>query len=55
MVIWIIGLSGSGKTTLSQKVVAEARKRGRKVVLLDGDQVRDLSATTLGIVLAIDE
>ena len=48
MVIWIIGLSGSGKTTLSQKVVAEARKRGRKVVLLDGDQVRDLFRNDLG-------
>lgn len=48
MVIWIIGLSGSGKTTLSEQVVAQARERGRKVVLLDGDRVREFFGNDLG-------
>ena len=52
MVIWIIGLSGSGKTTLSGQVVAQARQRGRKVVLLDGDRVRELFGNDLGYDLA---
>ena len=52
MVVWIIGLSGSGKTTLSGQVVAEARQRGRKVVLLDGDRVRELFGNDLGHDLA---
>lgn len=52
MVIWIVGLSGSGKTTLSAQVVAEVRQRGRKVVLLDGDQVRELFGNDLGHDLA---
>ena len=52
MVIWIIGLSGSGKTTLSGQVVAQARQRSRKVVLLDGDRVRELFGNDLGYDLA---
>ena len=52
MVIWIIGLSGSGKTTLSGQVVAQARQRGRKAVLLDGDRVRELFGNDLGYDLA---
>jgi adenylylsulfate kinase-like enzyme len=42
MVIWIIGLSGTGKTTLATQVVEQIRQLNRKVVLLDGDLVRDL-------------
>lgn len=48
MVIWVIGLSGSGKTTFAEQVVAQARARGRAVVLLDGDEVRVLFANDLG-------
>lgn len=48
MVIWIIGLSGSGKTTLSEQVVAEARQKGRQVILLDGDKVRELFDNDVG-------
>lgn len=42
MVIWIIGLSGTGKTTLATQVVERIRQMNRKVVLLDGDLIRDL-------------
>lgn len=38
--LWFTGLSGSGKSTLSEKVNAELRRRGLKVELLDGDEVR---------------
>lgn len=48
MVIWVIGLSGSGKTTFAERVVAQARARGRAVVLLDGDQVRDFFGNDIG-------
>jgi len=42
MVVWIIGLSGSGKTTLANLLVERIRKSNRKVVLLDGDLIREL-------------
>ena len=42
MVIWIIGLSGSGKTTLSNLLASSLRTEGKKVVLLDGDEIRDV-------------
>lgn len=48
MVVWVIGLSGSGKTTLSKRVVSELRDRGRKVIFLDGDEIRDIFGNDLG-------
>lgn len=48
MVIWLIGLSGAGKTTLAQQVAGIVRERGRQVVLLDGDSVRELFGNDLG-------
>lgn len=42
MVIWIIGLSGTGKTTLANLVVKRIRQLKGKVVLLDGDLIREL-------------
>ena len=42
MVIWIIGLSGTGKTTLATQVVERVRQMNHKVVLLDGDLIRNL-------------
>jgi len=42
MVIWIIGLSGTGKTTLAGQVVERIRQMKGKVVLLDGDLIRNL-------------
>lgn len=48
MVVWLIGLSGAGKTTLADELVKTARGRGRAVVLLDGDSVRECFGNDLG-------
>jgi len=41
-VIWITGLSGSGKTTLARALVRRLRRKNRAVVLLDGDELREV-------------
>lgn len=41
-VFWITGLSGSGKSTLSTELVCRLRARGDAVVLLDGDELREV-------------
>jgi adenylylsulfate kinase len=47
-VAWFEGLSGSGKTTLSRAVAARLRAMGRKVEVLDGDEVRQMFSPELG-------
>ena len=39
-VYWITGLSGSGKTTLSKKLSEYLLKKIKKVIKLDGDELR---------------
>lgn len=41
-VIWITGLSGAGKSTLAHEVVACFRAAGEAVVMLDGDELREV-------------
>ncbi len=41
-VIWITGLSGAGKSTLAQVLAPRLRAQGRAVVLLDGDELREV-------------
>ena len=41
-VVWITGLSGAGKSTLAREVVARMRASGQAVVLLDGDELREV-------------
>ena len=41
-VIWITGLSGAGKSTLAHVVVASLRAEGEAVVMLDGDELREV-------------
>ena len=41
-VIWITGLSGAGKSTLAHEVVARLRAEGEAVVMLDGDELREV-------------
>jgi adenylylsulfate kinase-like enzyme len=41
-VIWITGLSGAGKTTLARELVARLREEAVPVVMLDGDELREV-------------
>jgi adenylylsulfate kinase len=41
-VIWITGLSGAGKSTLAGDLVARLRAEGQSVVMLDGDELREV-------------
>ena len=41
-VIWITGLSGAGKTTLATALAQRLRATGGGVVLLDGDELREV-------------
>jgi adenylylsulfate kinase len=41
-VIWITGLSGAGKSTTAREIINRLREQGRPVVMLDGDELRDV-------------
>lgn len=41
-VIWITGLSGAGKSTLAEVLVEQMRARNFSVVMLDGDELREV-------------
>jgi len=47
-VAWIEGIPCSGKTTLSLAVADRLRAAGRKVEILDGDEVRQMFSPELG-------
>ena len=47
-VLWFTGLSGAGKSTLSAPVAERLRAAGRKVEVLDGDEVRTHLSKGLG-------
>ncbi|HYA58076.1 MAG TPA: adenylyl-sulfate kinase [Thermoplasmata archaeon] len=47
-VVWMEGLPSSGKTTLSRTVADRLRGQGRKVEILDGDEVRHMFSPELG-------
>ncbi|GFN30754.1 adenylyl-sulfate kinase [Paenibacillus xylaniclasticus] len=47
-VYWITGLSGSGKTTIGSLLRDRLKERGRSVVLLDGDALREAFGNDLG-------
>ena len=46
--LWLTGLSGAGKTTLAASVARELTKRGVKLEILDGDEVRTNLSKGLG-------
>ncbi len=46
--VWFTGLSGAGKSTLSKALAAELLARGRRVEVLDGDEVRTNLSRGLG-------
>lgn len=41
-VIWITGLSGAGKTTLACEVYNHLKAQSNSVIMLDGDQLREV-------------
>lgn len=47
-VFWFTGLSGSGKTTIAEAVAERIKTSGLKVLLLDGDKMRDSHTRLLG-------
>jgi adenylyl-sulfate kinase len=46
--VWFTGLSGSGKSTLAESVAKKLRDAGRRVEVLDGDEVRTHVCQGLG-------
>jgi len=46
--LWFTGLSGAGKSTIAEVVMEELRRRGHRVELLDGDEVRENLSKGLG-------
>ena len=46
--LWFTGLSGSGKSTLAQYLTPKLRELGKKVEVLDGDEVRENLSKGLG-------
>jgi adenylylsulfate kinase len=46
--LWFTGLSGAGKSTIAEIVISQLRERGRRVELLDGDEVRENLSKGLG-------
>ncbi len=47
-VFWLTGYSGSGKSTIAKKLVRTLYEEGKKVMLLDGDNVRHGVCRDLG-------
>ena len=46
--VWMTGLPGSGKTTIALQLQERLRGLGRKVEILDGDEVRKGLSSDLG-------
>jgi len=46
--LWFTGFSGAGKSTIAGIVAEELRARGRRVEVLDGDEVREHLSKGLG-------
>ena len=44
-VIWLTGLSGAGKTTIANSLLEILKGEGEKVVMLDGDAIRNVFKT----------
>nr|AKQ03316.1 sulfate adenylyltransferase, sulfate adenylyltransferase [uncultured archaeon Rifle_16ft_4_minimus_37913] len=39
-ILWFTGLSGSGKTTIADKLKQKLEERGKKIKIIDGDEIR---------------
>ena len=47
-VLWFTGLSGSGKTSIAKSIKLIVEDQGKKVLILDGDKIRDKKHKDLG-------
>lgn len=47
-IIWLCGLSGSGKSTIAKNLEAKLFAQGKKVFVLDGDNIRKGLSSDLG-------
>jgi adenylylsulfate kinase-like enzyme len=45
LILWITGLSAAGKTTLAKEISVRLRMHGSSVVMLDGDELREVFGT----------
>lgn len=48
LTIWFTGLSGAGKSTIARLVADALEERGRRVEILDGDEIRQHLSKGLG-------
>lgn len=46
--VWLTGLPSAGKTTLAHKLAGRLRGEGRRVEVLDGDEIRSFLSAGLG-------
>ena len=46
--LWIIGPSAAGKTTISKFIYKNLKKKFSNLIIVDGDQIRDLYEKNLG-------
>lgn len=44
---WITGLSGAGKTTIGKRLFSEIQKFKKNVVLLDGDEIKEIVSDSI--------
>ncbi|MFF0741636.1 adenylyl-sulfate kinase [Streptomyces sp. NPDC004111] len=50
--VWLTGLPSAGKTTLAYALAEKLRAEGRKVQVLDGDEIREYLSAGLGFTRA---
>ncbi|MFH8976583.1 adenylyl-sulfate kinase [Streptomyces sp. NPDC017890] len=46
--VWLTGLPSAGKTTIARELAGRLREEGRRVELLDGDEIREFLSAGLG-------